>query len=208
MSNNIAIAAVVLAAGRSSRMGAHKLLLPLGGRPLVAYAVTAALLSGASPVLVVLGHEDKRVREALPPGDLRVVVNHRYAEGMASSLVAGIAALVEPVAGAIVLLADQPLLTADVIDRIIAKVVADPSRIVAATYDATRGHPVYFPSALFDELREIHGDEGGRSVLARHAELVTKVAVEPPEIGLDVDEPSAYERLLADWPRYSSNVAL
>lgn len=205
------VAAVILAAGRSTRMGTHKLLLPLGGRPLVSYAVSAALSSTASPVVVVLGHDAERVRHALPAGDVRIVVNGRYAEGMASSLATGIGAIATsstPVAGAIVLLADQPLVTAEMIDGMIGTVAADPTRIVVTSYGGRRGQPVFFPSALFGELQAIEGDEGGRSVLARHPDLIETVAIEPAEIGLDVDEPSVYERLSADWPRYSGRFVL
>lgn len=211
MPERVKIAAIVLAAGRSSRMGSHKLLLPLGDRPLVSYAVRAATGSAASPVIVVLGHDADRVREALletlPGGAYRVIVNQRYREGMATSLRAGIAELDDTVAGALVLLADQPLLTARVLDQVLGEARSDPERIVAATYGGARGHPVYFPRSLFAEVQAIRGDEGARSVLARHTDSVARVAVEPTYIGLDVDEPSAYARLVADWPRYSAATA-
>src|SRR5262245_45144211 len=103
--------AIVLAAGTSSRMGAQKLLLPLGGRPLVAYSVAAACASPGDPVLVVLGREAERVAEALPPGRHVTVTNPNYASGMASSLRTGLDALPEAVAGALILLGDQPLVT-------------------------------------------------------------------------------------------------
>ena len=208
MSKSVKIAAVVLAAGRSSRMGSHKLLLPLGGHPLVTYAVRAATDSAASPIVVVLGHNAERVRRVLPVGAYRTIVNERYGEGMATSLNVGIAAIDEPVTGAVVLLADQPLLSGRVLDRVLAEAGAHPERIVAATYGGTRGHPVFFPVSLFPEIQAIQGDEGARSVLARHADLVTRIAIEPPWVGLDVDEPSVYERLVADWPRYSAALAL
>ena len=206
MADEAQIAAIVLAAGRSSRMGAHKLLLPLGERPLVSYAVNAALRSAASQVIVVLGHDAGNVRKALPSGGYQAVVNERYAEGMASSLQAGLAAVATPAMGAIVLLADQPLLTSAVVNRIVAEAAAHPSDIAAATYGESRGHPVYFPLALFAELRAITGDEGGRSVIARHMDHLRRISIEPPQLGLDVDEPSVYERLVSDWPRYSRYV--
>lgn len=206
MSEGAKIAAIVLAAGRSSRMGAHKLLLPLGGRPLVSYAVGAALGSAASPVVVVLGHDAERVRPVLPPGPYRAVVNERYAEGMATSLRAGIAAVTEPVSGAAIVLADQPLLTTGVLDRILLAASANPRKIIAATYGGVRGHPVVFPAQLFGELSAVHGDAGGRSVLARHPDLIRTIAIEPPDIGLDVDVPSVYEQLVAGWTRYSANL--
>ena len=192
-------AAVVLAAGRSTRMGVHKLLLPLGGRPLVSYAVAAACASRAQPVVVVLGHDAAAVRAALPPDRQRYVVNDAFASGMASSLRAGIAALPPSAAGAIVLLADQPLVTPALVATVLAEAAAHREQIVAATYAGVRSHPVYFPRALFAELAAVVGDEGGRSVLARHADRLRQLPLGPAEAALDVDRPGDYERVVAAW---------
>jgi molybdenum cofactor cytidylyltransferase len=186
--SDTSIAAVVLAAGRSTRMGAHKLLLPLGGRPLVSYAVAAACASRAAPVVVVLGHDAEAVRVALPPHRQRYVINDAFASGMASSLRAGIAALPPSATGALVLL-----------DEVLAGAATHPEQIVAATYAGVRSHPVYFPRALFMELAAVAGDEGGRSVLARHADLVRLLPLEPAAAALDVDRPGDYERVVAAW---------
>lgn len=203
MAEEFAAAGIVLAAGRSSRMGAQKLLLPLGGRPLVTYALNAALRCNLDPVIVVLGYRAGDVRAALPPGRCVVVVNQRFAEGLATSLRAGLAAIPEEVDGALVLLADQPLLRAEHIQRLLAEAEAAPDVIVAASYDGRRGNPVYFPRALFDELLAVEGDEGGRSVIARHTERLRLVALEP-SLALDVDRPGEYDTLVANWERYSA----
>jgi molybdenum cofactor cytidylyltransferase len=197
--SDTSIAAIVLAAGRSTRMGAHKLLLPLGGRPLVSYAVAAACASRAAPVVVVLGHDAEAVRVALPPHRQRYVINDAFASGMASSLRAGIAALPPSATGALVLLADQPLVTATLVDEVLAGAATHPEQIVAATYGGVRSHPVYFPRTLFAELAAVAGDEGGRSVLARHADLVRLLPLEPAAAALDVDRPGDYERVVAAW---------
>jgi molybdenum cofactor cytidylyltransferase len=197
-----AIGAVVLAAGRSSRMGAHKLLLPLGGRALVTYAVAAACVSAADPVVVVLGHDAERVRAALPPARYRTVTNAAYGEGMATSLRVGIAAL-PAVAGALVLLADQPLMTSAALDAMIAEARRLPHAIVRAAYDGRPGHPVCFPSRLFPELLAATGDEGGRSVLARHRNAVRLVQLGAPALDLDVDAPEQYEALRQVWQAHS-----
>lgn len=196
-------AAVVLAAGRSSRMGDHKLLLPLGGQPLAGYAIKAALASRAQHVLVVLGYEAEKLRAALPPGTYQVVENAHYAAGMATSLRAGIAAVPGNAAGAIILLADQPLLTAAHVNLLLAETETAPDAIVAASYDGRRGNPVYFPRSLFGEVLTIEGDEGGRSIIERHSERLRLVALEPVEATLDVDRPGEYEALVANWERYS-----
>jgi molybdenum cofactor cytidylyltransferase len=195
------IAIVVLAAGRSSRMGAHKLLLPLGDRPVVAHSVGAALGSRLRPVIVVLGHEAARVRAVLPEGDLRVVENAAYADGMSTSLRAGIDALPEVASGAIVMLADQPLLSSDHLDRIADAAEASGAPIVVATYAGRRGNPVYFARELFAELRGVAGDEGGRAVIARHSAGVHTVEFGDPILAQDLDEPADYERVRAAWER-------
>jgi len=205
-----AIAAIVLAAGRSSRMGQHKLLLPLGGRPLVAYPVEAASASSADPVLIILGYQAAEVEAALPAGRYSVYTNPKFASGMASSLRLGIETLStlpaagSPVAGAIILLADQPLISTSLINRLILTASATPDAIVAAAYAGQRSTPVYFPRHLFDELLQITGDEGGRSVITNHIDRMKLEHIEDPLIGLDVDLGEEYEELRANWDRYSA----
>jgi molybdenum cofactor cytidylyltransferase len=196
-------AAVMLAAGRSSRMGQHKLLLPVGGRPLVTYAVRAALCSQAHPIIVVLGHNAAAVRAALPMPGLTFITNPAFGQGMSTSLRAGIAAVPAECAGALVLLADQPLVTVGFLNRMLASAQAAPEAIVAASYAGQRATPVYFPRAYFAELARTTGDEGGRSVIAAHPAMVRLVEAARPQIGLDVDAPGEYERLVAEWPHYS-----
>jgi molybdenum cofactor cytidylyltransferase len=208
---NGTIAAVVLAAGRSSRMGRHKLLLPLGGRPLVSYAIEAACASSADPVCVVLGYQAPEVEAALPSGRYRVRVNPNFVTGMASSLRLGIETLmmlpaeVEPHLGAIIVLADQPLVSSSLINRLLMSARATPEAIIAAAYAGQRSTPVYFPYALFPELLQIEGDEGGRSVIAHHPDLVKLESVEERARGLDIDREEEYEQLLAQWDHYSTN---
>jgi molybdenum cofactor cytidylyltransferase len=204
-SRNGSLAALVLAAGRSTRMGEHKLLLPLGGRSLVQYAVGAACASVLDPVIVVVGHDADAVARALPVDRYHLVRNPDYADGMSTSLRAGIAAVraVAPsdLRGAFVLLADQPLVSATWLNRLAREADSFPDRIIAATYGGRRGHPIYFPAALLPDLERVRGDEGGRTVIERHADRVRALASERAEVALDVDDPRAYARLAADWVR-------
>jgi len=199
------IGAVVLAAGRSSRMGPTKLLLPLGDRTVLAHVVSAVEASRAAPVVVVLGHEADAVLASLPAGRWVGARNGDYAAGMASSLRVGVRALAtqqRPCAalrGALVLLGDMPLVTTAIIDAVFGRARAQPARIVAASYDGARRHPVYFPRELFGELAQLEGDEGGRSLLARHPDVVELVAVQPAAAALDVDTPQDYARVLDYW---------
>lgn len=194
------IGAIVLAAGTASRMGTQKLLLPLGDRPLVRYVVEAACRSAAEPVVVVLGHMADEVARALPEGRSRAVINPDFGSGMASSLRAGLLALPQSVAGAVVMLGDEPLVEAHTVDAVLSAAAWAPDQIHIATYAGRRGHPAYFPARLFPELAAIGGDEGGRSVISRHADLVREV-----ELGeardLDADTPQAYAELASEWER-------
>jgi molybdenum cofactor cytidylyltransferase len=198
------IAAIVLAAGTASRMGAHKLLLPLGGLPVIARVVAAAEATSAAPVAVVLGHEAGQVRAALARGRWKAIANEEYASGMASSLRAGMEWLeqqpsADTLLGALIVLGDQPLVTASMIERLLERARERPQRICAASYAGERRHPIYFPRTLFGELQVLSGDEGGRSVVAHHGDLLDQVPLEPAEAAMDVDTPGDYARVVTLW---------
>jgi molybdenum cofactor cytidylyltransferase len=186
-------------------MGQHKLLLPLGGRPLVSYAVEAANASEADPLLVILGYQATEVAEALPSGRFTTYFNPNFASGMASSLRLGIQALsslgaaISPRIGVVVLLGDQPLVSTDHINQLLKAARADSDAIIAAAYGGQRGTPVYFPASLWSELLQIAGDEGGRSVIARHQELLRLEPFDDPAAGIDVDRMEDYQQLKAHW---------
>ncbi len=191
------IAAVLLAAGQSSRMGQHKLLLPLLGKPLVLHAVQSALASEADETLVVVGYRTEAVREALADQPVRIIENPDYAQGQSTSLRAGVAALAAKTEAALILLGDQPLLTADMLNMLIAAWKRAASPIVAPVYGGQRGNPVLFSRALFPELLAVSGDQGGRAVLQRHAGETLLVQMEDPAAALDVDTWQEYQALLA-----------
>ncbi len=211
-SSHPSIGAIILAAGRSTRMqalGTPKLLLPLGGRPLITYAVAAVSASRADPLIVVLGNAADRAQAALDEWAAasgataprwQTVVNPHFAQGMANSLCVGITALrsVAPDAiGTLILLADQPLVTTALIDTLLDEASATPEAITAASYGGQRGHPIYFPAALFGELQAVTGDTGGRSIIARHPNLLRLIAIADAEAALDVDHPEDYDRITA-----------
>ncbi len=208
------IAAIILAAGSSSRMERrqHKLLLPLGNRPVVAHVVEAALTSHAQPILVVLGHQADQVRAALTiySADKRIlfIENSDYKQGMSTSLHAGLQAIhemdravQEAIDGAIVLLGDQPLLTALVIDMLIATREETGKKIVAPLYSGRRGNPVVFGAELFPELMTVTGDEGGRSVIEQHRQEIATVEVGDTVANSDVDTWFAYQQVVAEWQK-------
>lgn len=191
------VAAIVLAAGRGTRFaaqagGAFKLLAPLRGVPLVRYVVQAALQSRADPVVVVTGHEQERVSEALAELPFITAHNPAFASGLSSSLKAGLAALSDQhIDGVLVLLADMPEISAVLCDRLIAVFSQDPSvEAVLPAHEGRRGNPVLLGRSLFGALEALSGDEGARRILAT-ATRVLEVPVTDDTVTLDIDTPAA-----------------
>jgi molybdenum cofactor cytidylyltransferase len=192
------IAAIVLAAGRSTRMAAaNKLLADIGASPMVRRVVEAALASRARPVLVVIGHQAEEVRAALAGLDVTFVANADYAAGLSTSLKAGVAVVPPEAAGALVLLGDMPGITADHIDRLIAELTAAgaPEAIVVPVHRGLRGNPVLWPRARFGEIMQLEGDAGARRLLAEHPADVREVDLGTEAIFVDVDTPEALAKL-------------
>jgi len=190
------VAAVVLAAGKSSRMaGGNKLLLPFRGRPLILHTMAALRDAGLSEIVVVVGHERERLQAVLPDG-ITVVFNPDYEEGMASSIRAGIAALPPQVDAAFIVQGDMPLLHADIMRTLIRRY--DPekaNRIIAPVYRGRQANPVLFPRAYFPELLQLQGDTGAKRLLVERAAVIVPVPMDDPAVVTDIDTPEAYERL-------------
>jgi molybdenum cofactor cytidylyltransferase len=194
------IAGVVLAAGRSTRMGGpNKLLAEIGGKPLVRIAVDQALASRAKPVIVVTGHQRERVEAALAGLPVRLVHNPDFADGLGTSLRAGIAAVPSEADGVIVCLGDMPQVDATLIDRLIA--AFDPERgalAVMPTIEGRRGNPVLWSRRFFPDLMAIEGDVGARHLIDRYGEAVVEVPVTGKGALTDVDTPEALSGLKAE----------
>ncbi|MEP0323856.1 molybdopterin-binding/glycosyltransferase family 2 protein [Bauldia litoralis] len=186
------VSAVILAAGRSRRMGGpNKLVATVGGRPLVRIAAEAALASRAESVVVVTGHRADEVATALDGLETRLVHNPDYAEGLSTSLKAGIAALPEDVDGAVVMLADMPGVDAQTIDQIIESFDPDSGALVVLpTFQGKRGNPVLWSKRLFPDLLTVEGDTGGRHLLGTHRDAVVEVET-GRAVAVDVDTPEA-----------------
>jgi molybdenum cofactor cytidylyltransferase len=183
------VRAVVLAAGEGRRVGGPKQLATVGGRPLLLHAVELA--RPFDPV-VVLGARADLVRPVVPL-DVDVVVAHDWSEGQAASLRTGVAELEEDVDWALVLLADMPYLTREVVDAVLAaRVAGDPVDAVRATYDGRPGHPVLLGRAVLDAVPELHGDTGARDLLSRFRVRTVEAAhlCDPT----DIDTPDQLER--------------
>ncbi|WP_029003924.1 NTP transferase domain-containing protein [Azorhizobium doebereinerae] len=187
------VAAVILAAGRGTRMGGpNKLLEPLGGRPVIRHVVEAALASRARPLVVVTGHEHQRVEAALEGLPVAFVHNPDYATGMASSVRRGIAALPAGVDGALVLLGDMPLVAPTLLDALVDAFAPELGRlIVVPMAGEQRGNPVLWSRRFFPELAGLEGDIGARRLIAAHPEAVCEVPASGAAAFLDVDTPEA-----------------
>jgi molybdenum cofactor cytidylyltransferase len=197
------IAAVVLAAGRSTRMGAvNKLIAEIGGKPLVRIAAEQALASRASPVIVVTGHERERVEAALNGLPVRVAHNPDYAEGLGTSLKAGIAAVPENADGAIICLGDMPQVNAALIDKLITALNPESGALVVVPSIAgRRGNPVVWSRRFFNDLMAINGDIGARHLIGSYTEAVVEVPVEGDAALIDVDTPESFSAVKAEIER-------
>lgn len=190
------IAALILAAGQSSRMGQHKMLLPFLGKPLLLHAVEHALAAEFDEIIVVVGHHADAVRAALAGRRVRIVENPDYQQGQSTSVRAGIAALAPATEAVIILLGDQPLVTSAILKSLVQAWQRSGKPIIAPFYNGQRGNPVLFAHALFPELLTVSGDQGGREVLQRHASEIEPVQMDDANAAEDVDTWQDYQALL------------
>lgn len=187
---------VLLAAGQSRRMGSPKQLLDVGGAPMLRRAVQSALLSCCRPVVVVCGAAAQAVGESVADLPVELVHNPDWEQGIGTSIRAGIEAVSGHAVGATVLtLADQPLLTAGVFDRLVQLWRSGLLPMVASEYDGTLGVPALFDRSLFADLLALPDGEGCKSLLLERSSLVVRCAC--PQAGIDIDTPDEYARLIA-----------
>ena len=193
--SNRQVTAIILAAGRSTRMGGpNKLLAELGGKPLVRIVAEQALASKAKGVIVVTGHQSELVEKALQGLNLKFVRNPDFSEGLASSVKAGIAAVASDADGAVICLGDMPMISAQFIDHLIDAFAPDRGNLIAVPVSAgRRGNPVLWSRRFFNELMTLDGDIGARHLIAKHNEAVAEVPVEGDAAFLDIDTPEGLE---------------
>lgn len=200
------VVAVILAAGEGRRIGGPKALLGVGSASFLARSASTLARPGVAAVVAVLGHEAARVAaEARALPGLSTVVNHRYREGMLSSVLRGLeeaegmgaeAVLLHPV--------DHPLVAPDTVDRVVAALAAG-AVVAVPSHEGRRGHPGGFARAAWPALRAVAPERGARGVLADHPEWVVHVAGDPG-CAAGIDTPQDYKRLLdARGPRWASD---
>ena len=201
------VAIVLLAAGRSTRMGGpNKMLAEANGQPLVVHAVRAALASQAVEVVVVLGHMADKVRPAIEKAvpaksRLRFVTNPDFAEGLSTSVRSGIAAVGAGIDAAIVQLGDMPGVSSALLDRLMAAFSPVEGRAICVpTVGGKRGNPVLWARRFFSEIAKVAGDTGAKHLIGEHADLVCEVEMAGEAAITDIDTPEA----LAAWRARSS----
>ena len=192
------MAAVVLAAGGSRRMGQTKQLLPIDGQPMVRRVAQTVCQAGLAQVVVVVGAEGERVARTLADLELEIVHNQAWEQGMSTSLRAGLGALRPEIEAALLVLADQPGLTPGVLNAVVERYRASRAPIGAPYHRGRRGNPVLFARALFAELGQVEGDQGGRALLVRYEQDVARVDLDDAAILLDVDTRQDYEGLCSE----------
>lgn len=187
------VAGILLAAGTSSRMGRNKLLLELDGEPLLRRAARRAIEAGLSPLVVVLGPEADRARAVLEGVPFREVLNPGFEAGITSSLHAGLAAVPDDAAALVVMLADMPRVTSEMLAGLLQRYRAGTAPLVISDYEGVNAPPMLYDRSLFGELAAMPGPGCGRQVVKRHRDEAD-VCTWPAAALADVDVPEDYER--------------
>ena len=191
------VAGLVLAAGPSTRMGENKLLLRLDGESVLRRAAGRALAAGLDPVIVVLGHDAEKVSSELRGLPCRTLVNADYQRGMNSSARAGVLAVPPEAAAAIVLLADMPLVTAEMIAAAVERYRRSGAPLVISEFGGVQAPPTLYDRSLFPEIGSPEGEGCGKRVVRRHR-AQAEVLAWPAAALADLDRPEDYERIKAD----------
>jgi molybdenum cofactor cytidylyltransferase len=190
------ICAAVLAAGFSRRMGVQKLLLPFGGKTVIAHVVDQLLASAVGEVHVVVGHQAERVSLELSGRPVSVVKNPDYESGMLSSVRCGLRALPRRCRAILVVLGDQPSITTELVDLMIRSFAATDKNILVPCYEGKRGHPVLFSQQYREDILTHYDDVGLRGLLHAHPDDVFELAVSTSSVLSDMDYPDDYQREL------------
>ncbi len=192
------VSAIVLAAGSGSRFGGGKLLAPFGERPLIAATLSGLHRAPVDEIIVVVGAEGERLRSITTAYETRTVGNPHWAEGMSTSVRAGLRACASEARAAVVCLADQPFVGAEAVERLV-RAFEQGATVAVATYGGEMRNPVLFARGVWPLLlREISGDRGARVFLKHHRGMVTEVACDDVADPADVDTVEDLRRLEGD----------
>ena len=192
---------LVLAAGKSSRMGPkNKLLAEFAGKPLVRHVTEAIITAGLDNITVVIGHQADQVSAALVDLPVHLLFNPDFASGQGHSVAAGIGALDGVVTDVLIALGDMPLISVETLQNLVAAHLAcvdHQRRITVPSCDGKRGNPIIWGNAFFSELKQLRGDAGGRQVLQDHLAAHNPVEILSPAIFRDIDTPADLQAVRA-----------
>jgi molybdenum cofactor cytidylyltransferase len=200
------ISAIVLAAGRSERMGEQKLLLPLGGKAVITRVVDEVLAGSVSEVLVVTGQDRPGIEQALEGRRVQFVVNPDARGDMLSSVRCGLRAVSRQADSVLVALGDQPGISRDVMAKLVQAFEGGAGRIVVPTYQGKRGHPLLLSTGYRDEILRSFDQVGLRGLLQAHLDDVFELDVSDPEVLDDMDLPSDYQRICRAYRDSRQNI--
>ena len=190
------IGAIILAAGMSVRMGEPKLLLPLRGKPLFRHAMDSIHGSSMQPIYLVAGKYMEEIRqhsEDYP--ELKIIHNPNYADGLSTSLKLGVQSIKEHVDAVMIFLADQPLISLEVIQALIEKYKEckdEGVRIVRPEYKGEAGHPILVDAVILKEFHSIKGDQGGKNIIKKNDAVTETVSFDNSMLGFDIDTPEDF----------------
>ena len=191
------IAAIVLAAGLSARMGRPKLTLPIAKKTVLEGVLDAFRSSKVDEIVVVLGADAAQIRRSVKFGDERIVINPDYRRGMSGSLKIGLSAVEKQADAVIIALGDQPFLAPKTIDSIVDEYTASRAPVVVPVYHGRRGNPVLFDRSLFAQIKKIEGDRGAKSVVHGNEAGLRELRVEDRGVLMDIDSPSDYKKVVS-----------
>jgi molybdenum cofactor cytidylyltransferase len=192
------VAAIVLAAGASTRYGQPKQLLPVGGKTMLQHVVDVVLASPVDQTIVVLGHRADEIGATLKDTPADIVTNEEWEAGLSTSVQAGLRAIRPDVQAALFVLADQPAITPEIIVALLGRYRETEAPIVVPTYQGKRGNPALFDRSLFAELFKVRDDQGGRQLIDVYGDRIERVEVGSEAVLVDVDTEENYNRFKED----------
>lgn len=184
-----AVSAILLAAGRSSRMGKLKQLMPLGDSTILEQTLDNLLGSKAAEVIVVLGHKAEEITKRLSGRPVKLVVNPLYRKGMGTSIAAGLKFVDSQAEAVMLVLGDQPYVDSPTIDRLIDAFSSSKKGLIIPTHKGQRGHPLIFARNYKAQLSKLTGDIGGREIIRENPKDILEVSVDGEGILIDIDTP-------------------
>jgi len=186
------VSAILLAAGESKRMGLPKLLLPFGNSTILEQAVDNLLNSKVDEVIVVVGHKAQEIIKRLADRPVKIALNPAYHEGMGTSIVRGLSLVDNSARAVMLVLADQPLIDSETINKLIEAFFSHNKGVVIPVYQGRRGHPVIFAARYQEALLRLEGDVGGREIVKEHPDDILEVVVDSQGINIDIDDIDNY----------------